>query len=73
MSYDMYATRCTIAKASGEFFIVKDKVFRKVGNIYKQYSEDKPCKKNNNNCYSHGMLVAIANHKENDIEFVEQK
>ena len=61
MPYNSYKKRNSITKANNEFIVIGDQVFRRVGNIYKKYSEDKPCKKNNNNEFSYIDLVYIAN------------
>lgn len=62
MSYSQYKSRVSLTKAApNEFVIVNGNVYRKVGSVYKKYSEDKPCKKNNNNSYSQRDLLYLAN------------
>lgn len=59
--YELYKERKNIMAANNEFFIVGDSVFRRCGDVFKKYSEDKPCKKNNQNTYRYYDLMMMTN------------
>lgn len=63
--YNLYALRSIPMDAPG-FYEVNGKIYRKKGNKYVQYSEDKPCKKNNQNSYTYAELLTILNNKEEE-------
>ena len=61
MDYESYKNRCIPTKTDNEFYIVKGEVYRKIGTVYKKYTEEKPCKKNNQNTHTWQDLVLACN------------
>lgn len=56
--YQYYALR-NIPSPSTEFFEVGGRVFKRIGDVYREFKMDKPCKKNNQNEYSWAEVVML--------------
>jgi ATP-dependent protease ClpP protease subunit len=61
MPYRYYKHRKGIVPANNEFFTINDEVYRRNGRVFNKYSQDKPCKKNNQNSYTYIDLLRHVN------------
>lgn len=57
MPYNMYATRKALSATNDEFYVINGEVYRRCGDVFHKYTEDKPCKKNNQNTYDYFDLI----------------